>query len=242
MRFIVFGGGCYGSYYARQLLRAQAAGVNVSAITVVDYNPNCAARRAYTSPLLEFVPQAWDDFCDDYFGTLPQDSSDQIVPPPFTPHLALGWLLRRLRADRPDLHWSLEPARRLPGTPFQHQSEDGPLTLSHADWICPVNCIEPERCPRTRGPRYWDLSQTVQAWTHALATAGQEIAQTHLFQCLHFAYGVGTYAAARLPEARIAMSGVTVGTEPVRFLVGTVSHCHGAINLIRVAAGTDTVS
>ena len=240
-RFIIFGGGCYGSFYARQLIRAAAAGVNVGEIVVVDHNAEPPA-RSHTSPLLHFVRQDWDCFCDAYFNTLPADSPDHIVPPPFTPHLALRWLLRRLSADRPDLRWDLEPVGRMPGTPFQHQSPGGPLTLSHADWTCPVHCVEPEVCPATKGPRYWDLADTVKLWTGALAEGGQPVEQTHLFQCLHYTHGVGTYPAARVVAARSAMAAARATRDhPVRFLVGTVSRCHGAIHLLKAAFGTDTV-
>lgn len=242
MRFIIFGGGCYGSFYARQLVRAGQAGQPVSEIVVVDHNESPPARTAVSSPLLRCVRQDWDEFCDDYFGILSVDSPDQIVPPPFTPHLPLRWLLRQLPRDRPDLIWSLEPLRRMPGTPFQHQSEHGPLTVSHADWVCPVHCVEPQTCPVTRGPRYWDVAQTLETWSDALEGAGQKIAQIHLFQCLHYSHGVGTYGAALVARARYELSRANAITGPVRFLVGTVSHCHGAINLIRAETGTDTVS
>ena len=243
MNFVIFGGGCYGSFYARQLLRAAQAGKPITAITIIDHNAHPPARNVSDSPLLNFVQQDWDAFCDVFFGNLSPDSTDQIVPPPFTPHLPLRWLLRRLEGGRPDMRWSLEPIGRMPGTPFQHQSPNGPLTLSHADWTCPVHCVEPALCPMTHGPRYWDVARTVDAWSHALAEAGQKIAQIHLFQCLHYSHGVGTYPAAKVAEAHrdLAAADPTPG-EPLRFLVGTVSHCHGAIHLLKAEAGTDTVS
>lgn len=240
-RFVIFGGGCYGSFYARQLIRAASAGVGVGEIIVVDHKDQPAA-RALESPLLRFVADDWDSFCDSYFDALPDDSPDQIVPPPFTPHLALRWLLRRLPKDRPDLRWELEPLRRMPGTPYQHQSKGGPLTLSHADWICPVHCIEPHTCPATKERRYWDLADTVRVWADALQGAGQEVSQTHLFQCLHYTHGVGTYRAAEVPSARSAMAAANLKSgNPARFLVGTVSRCHGAMHLLKAVAGTDTV-
>ena len=239
--FIVFGGGCYGSFYARQLLRAGEAGVDVGEIIIVDHNPDPPARQL-VSPRLRFVRQDWDDFCDEYFDDLPANSHDQIVPPPFTPHLALRWLLRRLPVDRPDLKWDLEPLRRMPGTPFQNQSPGGPLTLSHADWTCPVHCIEPATCPVTREVRYWDLAETVNIWTAALADVGQHVTRTHLFQCLHYSHGVGTYPAALVTSARTSIAAAAAADgAPARFLVGTVSRCHGAIHLLRAVAGTDTV-
>ena len=183
MRFIIFGGGCYGSFYARQLLRAHEAGATkLTEIVIVDRNRLPPARAALSSPFLRFIEQDWDSFCDVYFGSLPADSDDQIVPPPFTPHLALAWLLRQLTADRPDRVWSTEPVHRMPGTPFQNQSVEGTVTLSHADWLCPVHCIEPDVCPKTRLGRYWDMAETVERWTHALEDSAQPVAQVHLFQ------------------------------------------------------------
>ena len=244
MKFVIFGGGCYGSFYARQLLRAHEAGAaDVTEILIVDRNQSPPVCESLRSELLHLVQQDWDAFCDAYFDALRADATDQIVPPPFTPHLALSWLLRRLPTDRPDLSWSLEPIRRMPGTPFQQQSVGGPATLSHADWMCPVHCIEPETCPKTRGPRYWDMATTVEHWGHALEEGGQKVAQIHLFQCLHYTHGVGTYPAAKVVRARREIAGATPqGNQPLRFLIGTVSRCHGAVNLLRAAAGTDTVS
>jgi hypothetical protein len=243
MKFVIFGGGCYGSFYARQLLRAAAAGEPVTDITIVDHNARPPARSVANSALLNFVREDWDSFCDGYFGGLSLTATDQIVPPPFTPHLPLRWLLRRLPVDRPDLTWETEPIRRMPGTPFQHQSPDGPLTLSHADWTCPVHCVEPERCPVTGGPRYWDVARTVENWTAGLAEGGQKIARIHLFQCLHYTHGVGTYPAAKVAAAHCDLAAAQPAEgEPARFLVGTVSHCHGAIHLLKAETGTDTVS
>jgi hypothetical protein len=240
-RFIIFGGGCYGSFYARQLIRAAAAGVEIGEIVVVDHNEHPPAAQ-HASPLLRTIRQDWDDFCDAYFDSVTPDTPDHIVPPPFTPHLALRWLLRRLPADRPELRWELEPFARMPGTPFQQQASGAPLTLSHADWMCPVHCIEPATCPVTKGDRYWDLARTIELWTGALDDAGQHVTQTHLFQCLHYTHGVGTYPAARVAGARrsIAAAAASPGA-PARFLVGTVSRCHGAIHLLKAVAGTDTV-
>lgn len=222
-------------------MRAADAGVAVGEIIVVDHNADPPA-RTLISPLLTFAERDWDSFCDDYFTNLPADTTDHIVPPPFTPHLALRWLLRRLPADRPDVQWGLEPMLRMPGTPYQQQPPGGPLTLSHADWMCPVHCVEPALCPATKGSRYWDLAETVTLWAHALEGGGQPVEQTHLFQCLHHTHGVGTYPAGRVVAARRSMAAAKVRPgQPSRFLVGTVSRCHGAINLVKAVAGTDTV-
>jgi hypothetical protein len=245
VRFVILGGGCYGSFYAKQLLLARDAGaIQLDEIIVADRDVNCQARRDVpTDASLTFDTRDWDAFFDGYFENLDPACDDQIVPPPFTPHLALRWLLRRLPEARPDIRWEIEPFRAMPNMPFQHQSEGGPLVVSHADWICPVHCIEPSRCPHTKGPRFWDVAETVERFRESLGQLDQPITQVHLFQCLHNTYGVGTYPSAAVLRARTQIEAAVSGTFGVhRFLIGTVSHCHGALHLMRAAHGMESVS
>lgn len=243
MRFVVLGGGCYGSFYARQLLRADAAGaVTLDAVLVVDRDAQCRAARELHDPRIHVVARDWAEFLDEFVESLEPDADDTIVPPPFTPHLALAWLLSALRRERPDLRWDLEPFRALPGTPFERQSPGGPLLLSHADWVCPVHCIEPDTCPKTRGPRHWDMARTAEQLAERLTRHGQAVHHVQLFCCHHLTHGVGGYPARRLPEARRALLAAagTIESEDdaLRFIVGTVSRCHGALNLLTAELGT----
>lgn len=248
MRFVVLGGGCYGTFYARQLLRARAAAaLEVDEIVVVDREERPRARLELEPGAgpLRFVRAEWDAFLADYLAALESDADDRLITPPFTPHLSVAWLLRRLRESFPTLHWTTEPFRRMPGTPFERQTEGGPLVVSHADWICPVHCIEPATCPATRGPRQWDLDRTVRHLAVALEDGGQAVDQLHLFHCHHIAYGVGGFPAVEIVRAYEAIAGLVGGASPPlrsRFLVGTLSHCHGALHLLTATAGTDRES
>lgn len=245
MRFIILGGGCYGTFYTRQLLRAADAGaIPQPDVVVVDHNVAPAAIADYGADArVRHARAEWEDFFADYLAALPAAADDQIVPPPFTPHLALSWLLRTLETDSPAMTWEIEPFRVLPATPWANQSAEGTLTASHADWICPVHCIEPDICPKTRGPRDWDMADTARTLAQALKDHGQTVDQIHLLQCLHFTHGVGAYPAAALLSARRQLQAASVGRErPIRALVGTVSRCHGAMHLLKGHAGTDTVS
>jgi hypothetical protein len=245
VRFVILGGGCYGSFYTKQLLLARDAdAIRLDRILVVDHNAECQAHRELPQdPDVTFDTRDWDAFFDGYLDALDPASDDQIVPPPFTPHLALRWLLRRLPEAKPNLRWDIEPFSVMPTMPFQHQSEGGPLVVSHADWMCPVHCIEPARCPHTKGPRSWDVAETVEKFRSVLAQAGQPIAQVHLFQCLHKTYGVGTYPSAAILRARAGIeSAVLSNGSTQRFLIGTVSHCHGALHLLRAEHGMEPVS
>src|SRR5579885_960543 len=80
---VVVGGGCYGSYYVRQLRRAANAGaVSWNAILVVDHDRECAITRAEGSPpvatsadRVRIVIAEWSDFFRDYLGRAADDPS-----------------------------------------------------------------------------------------------------------------------------------------------------------------------
>jgi hypothetical protein len=71
----------------------------------------------------------------------------------------------------------------------------------------------------------------VRAFVRAETAAGRPMEGPYVFQCLHRAYGVGMLdvrdivAADRAIAERGAMGGAS-------FLIGTVSHCHGALRQI----------
>jgi hypothetical protein len=65
--------------------------------------------------------------------------------------------------------------------------------------------------------------------------AGRAIAGPVLFHCTHRAYGVG------MIDVRDVLAGDSVvaaagAAASARVLVGTVSHCHGAVNLLDLGA------
>jgi hypothetical protein len=244
MRFIILGGGCYGSFYLKQLLRARdAAAVTFDEILVVDHGAEPAATALVDAPRVRLVTSEWADFFDEYLDRCTAETGDQLVPSPFNPHLGLGWLMRGVERKYPELQLSLEPFARLPNTPFQQQRAHGTMVASHADWICPVHCIEPAVCPHTRGPRFWDMDRTGRELAGTLGGAGQAVDQTHLFHCHHLAFGVGAYPVAELVAARTTIEAkLDRSPAKARFLIGTISRCHGAFHLLAAQAGMDTVS
>ena len=99
----IVGGGCYGVFYAGQLLRARRqARVAYRRLLVIDRDPGCRfARELGTGPDRELVASDWDPFFDRWLGSSPPGAAgpgDAIVPSPLMPHLMFDWLLRRARA------------------------------------------------------------------------------------------------------------------------------------------------
>lgn len=244
---VVVGGGCYGAYYVRQLGRARRAGkIDYQALRVVDRDPAC---RVATDPATvdteaarpEVVVAEWTsyfaDYFADYFAAAAADPSgaaaDAIVPSPLMPHLLYEWLADRARARWPERRVNTVPLAEAPATPWQRAAPDGTHYVSFAEWMCPVNCVEPAKCPATRGPRSWTMPQAIEAYAAEESARGRPLTGPLVFHCSHRAYGVGMIDTVDVLAAdrRVAAAGAEGSA---RVLVATVSHCHGAVNLLAI--------
>ena len=235
----IVGGGCYGSYYLRQLHRAARAGaIAWQRIVVVDRNADCQVARAIaagSADRADVVVAEWDHYFDEALAEAigrDEPSRAAIVPSPLMPHLALSWLERRAR-DR----FGVDRVRRLPlsvppRTPWERAGDDGTHYASYATWTCPINCIEPVRCPATRGHRAWSMPDAMRFYVDSLPESGRLLGPL-VFHCSHRAYGVGMIDVKELiaADAFVAGNGAAGHAE---FLVATVSHCHGALGRLVV--------
>lgn len=208
-------------------------------------------RRAESEPgyrglPIAFVTAAWDQFFANWFEraiAAPLTAQhDAVVPSPLMPHLLSDWVESRVRAHRPGA-----PVQRVPmsvnmQTPWRRDAPDLAQYASFATWMCPINCIEPLRCPETRGPRDWTMPAAVRIAADAAARAGAPYDVVALFHTTHRLYGVGMFDAhdALAAEAAIASK----ASQPVlRLLVASVSHCHGALSelLSRQGSAMETI-
>jgi hypothetical protein len=242
---IVIGGGCYGSYYVRQLGRANRANaITWDRVLVIDRNPDCLVstngeleRAAGQSPLPTLVKSDWLDFFQTYLGSWADDSSsrptDSIVPSPLMPHLLYDWVRERARERWPSRSVETVPLEGSPGTPWQSAAPDGTHYASFATWTCPVNCIEPEVCPHTRSDRTWTMPRAMNEYVSEEKKAGRPIEGPLVFHCTHRAFGVGMIPVSSVVEADRFVAQAAEG-KASRFAVATVSHCHGAINVLAV--------
>lgn len=233
---VVVGGGCYGSYYVRQLERARAANaISYSRVTVVDRDPNCAVLAIDADVTL--VTVEWSDFFATYLASATTHSRDAIVPSPLMPHLMYLWLLDRARARWEGREVRTIPLTTQPDTPWERAAPDGTHYVSFATWECPINCIEPNRCPHTRDERDWTMPEAARQIVARSGVAAGALLGPVIFHCTHRAFGVGMFdtrdvvAADEFVRTAAAESAADV-------LVGTVSHCHGALNVLHVGAKT----
>jgi hypothetical protein len=237
---VVVGGGCYGTFYAGQLLRARERGaVRWRRLLVVDRDPACRfASEIGAGDGTELVVEEWSAFFDRYLpggATDPSEPPDAIVPSPLMPHLMYEWLVRRARARWPGRLVESRPVPLGPGTPYDVQAPDGTRYVSFADWLCPVHCIEPSTCPVIRAPRTWEMTDAMETLTRRL-DATRPTAGPVLFTCRHRVYGVGMFDAAAVlaGDAVVAAAGTASGSTDV--LIATISACHGAASLLHLGS------
>ncbi|HEY4216991.1 MAG TPA: hypothetical protein VGM67_07635 [Gemmatimonadaceae bacterium] len=248
---VVVGGGCYGSYYVRQLHRAAAASaLDTREIVVVDRDANCQVARdleanvyaANTAPPTRVIVADWRDYFEQYLtGAAAEPDAhkrDAIVPSPLMPHLMAEWLVRRVRDRWPEREVVTQAFDNPPDAPWSRAGDDGVHYVSFATWMCPINCIEPRICPHTRDTRTWSMPTHLAAYGQVESDAGRHTVMAVL-HCRHRAYGVGMFDTAEVTgaDAQIHVA-ATRGAASV--VIGTVSHCHGALTRLEIAAPVDS--
>ncbi|HKF77410.1 MAG TPA: hypothetical protein VE953_09295 [Terriglobales bacterium] len=217
---VIVGGGCYGCYHARQLLKAVRAGrLRGQRLVVVDHSAACAASREFAdAPEVSVVEADWLAFLREWLADGQAGSEDQVIPAPLAPHLLWEWLACELGAEQ-------VPAPSGWRLPYEVAGRAGERYLSAAGWTCPATCVEPAHCPALHAPRDWDLADVIEERARDLGY------RPAVFRCVHLAYGVGGVQARELLAAREAADGR--GGDG-RVLVATSSRCHAAVGALRV--------
>ena len=239
---VVVGGGCYGSYYVQQLRRAREAGaLDWERLVVVDHDAECRVFAAESGrfPVTPVV-RDWSLFFRDYLAAAaarPREeiARDSIVPSPLMPHLMSHWVVARARERWPGRVLRLVPLDGAVDVPWQRAGDDGTHYVSFATWECPINCVEPRTCPHTRGPRAWSLPPTLRAFVETERLRGRRIDGPAVFHCAHRAYGVGMFDVSAVVDADALVASVAAG-RAAEVLIGTVSHCHGALTVLELGA------
>jgi hypothetical protein len=234
---IIIGGGCYGTFYTGQLEAARQKGkADYHRLLVVDRNPQCQLNRELApSADRELVVAEWGEFLDRYLDRPDPVSGSVIVPSPLMPHLMYQWLQRQAQRRWPGRAIETRPITVSPQTPYDQTGPDLTRYVSFADWICPTHCIEPALCPVIRGPRTWEMADAMETLARKLNWTQPTVGPI-LFQCEHTVFGVGTFPVADVREGgRVVMEAGASGVE-CDVLVGTISSCHGAANLLHLGA------
>jgi len=145
------------------------------------------------------------------------------------------WVVRRARQRWPGRDIAIAAVPGDIPTPYDRPgSTDATRYVSWADWICPTHCIEPALCPAIGAPRTWEMSDTVTALAEELRSSGRPVKGPALFICKHQVFGVGMFSAESVRAGDRVVAEAGASGAPVDVLVGTISSCHGALNLLTV--------
>lgn len=208
----------------------------------MDRDPACrAVRELGESPDRQFVHEDWSDFFDDFLSRAPRTphrapDDDYIVPSPHMPHLMFAWVLARARRRWPGRPVTVGPVPGAMETPYDRVGADHARYVSFAEWVCPTHCIEPARCPAIGAPRTWEMAEAVHRLADRLRAGGTAVAGPALFVCRHHVFGVGTFAADAVRAGDRLVADAGASGAPAAVLVGTISSCHGALNLLHLGA------
>ncbi|HKW41880.1 MAG TPA: hypothetical protein VJN39_11580 [Gemmatimonadales bacterium] len=241
---IVVGGGCYGTFYAAQLAKARVRGkATFRRVVIVDRDRACRARRELGPDVdRAFVVRDWRAFFHEFLvRAVPAgagEPQDYIVPSPLMPHLMFEWVATRARERWPGRIVEVVPVPGTLGTPYDRASPDGTRYVSFAGWVCPTHCVEPAVCPAIGSARTWEMPEAVRGLADSLRAAGEPVHGPALFVCRHQVFGVGTFAVEAVLAGDAVVAAAGAAGVPAVVLVGTISSCHGALNLLRLGAAT----
>ena len=147
------------------------------------------------------------------------DPSPWIVPA-LPLHLAFEWIVARIR-ETGSVSTIPVPTDLVAQLPNAVVGLAGQAYVSNADFICPVNCSEPDdNCPATSQARPCDLYASlgdlrIEDWRSVVVRSHQ------------LAPGVGGYRGCQLEEALRAIQ-----TRPGKVLLSTASKCHGVVHAL----------
>ncbi len=237
--FYVVGGGCFGTQYAKWLLRAERLDlVQFEKIIAIDQNKNCQLTQvACDSKKLEIVASDWIDYLTQLLLRTLNDPMvvwDHWVPSPLSPHILQLAFMRAAMKKLPGLQLKEEAltpsdSKNL-AIPIQIPLGSGNHAVSFAEWICPVNCIEPKTCPAIRSPRHWDMKPSLQNYFDQSSTKRS----VHILQCQHRVHGVGTIPFIDIQTQFKKMLDALERKLVVEVFIATVSSCHGLIGKLRL--------
>jgi hypothetical protein len=205
----IIGGGRFGLRAARYFLEQSDI---AAAVTLVDRDRQCLSEAQSLG-----CTTVAGDGVDFLFNELTRTRKPDWVVPAVPLHLAWEWCRLTLGTDRlvscslPD-----DIDRDLPH-PFR--GEDNQIYVSHADFLCPPNCLEPDdRCTMTQKPRKKDMFRLI---------AELNLPQISCFvlQSRQLGPGVGGYAPMHLFDLAARIS-----RQHGRCLVATACRCHGVIS------------
>jgi hypothetical protein len=210
-RFWVLGAGHFGQIAIERITRKFPGAV----ITVVDKAPNQTLDDRY--PIIKEEGISW------LHNKLGKDPSVDFIIPAIPVHVAAQWIILCLLDDH-EIHPLDVPDSLMSKMPNPIKGASGQIFVSHANFVCPENCPEPEKiCTHTGEPRPLDLYSLLENLdlVDILPTV---IRSYQLLPGVGGIYPVDMLNALDLARKR--------SNRPI--MIGTACRCHGAVDFIRL--------
>lgn len=204
----ILGGGAFGKRAADSILQHNPS----VRITLVDVQPSSEFPAVIT--VIQEDAVSW---LDEHLS--PSSRVDKIIPA-VPLHLAAEWLLRKMAADNFTVEAVELENAYLQALPHPLRQSVSQVTISHADFLCPPHCNEPEDiCTYTKRPRPTPLYQLLRDHNfHPFIC--------HIIRSRQFAPGVGGFYPQDLWN--IYKNIVSLPNTPL--LLATACKCHGIID------------
>ena len=148
---------------------------------------------------------------------------ESIIIPAVPFHLAFEWLMAMIQKDH-QIHRFDIPPEIILKLPHPSQSSNNETICSYADFICPEDCIEPERvCTITGEPRGTPLFELI-------ARIRSEGFQTRVIRSRQIGPGIGGYPVREIWDLKERIVQGKVG----KWLIGTACRCHGILSAFKI--------
>jgi hypothetical protein len=205
----IIGSGKFGLRAARWMLRQNKPAIDV---TLVDRDRPCLDKAASLG-----CTTVVGDGADFLFREMTRNGKPDWVVPAVPVHLAWEWCRLTLGTGRLLSHFLPEAMdTRLP---HPMRGTDNQIYVSHADFLCPPNCSEPDdRCTVTGKPRKKEMFRVIAEFNFPQMVS-------FVIQSRQLGPGVGGYTPADLFGLADRIS-----RHRGRCLVATACRCHGVIS------------
>lgn len=204
----VIGGGRFGRRAVGALRKSDPNGD----IVVVDKEP---LRNLPSN--IELICADGIDWFTEHF--LPNTCVDKIIPA-LPLHLVADWIKKKLANERRTVRSEEILDKHLHHFPHPMRISPSRIVMSHADFICPPNCSEPDDiCTYTQERRPISLHHILE-----IIQIGDFVPL--IIQSRQFAPGVGGY----FPEDLWGLLHRTKQKPGTPLLIGTACKCHGIVD------------
>ncbi len=158
-----------------------------------------------------------DDGIGFLYKNLTRDTGPDWIVPAVPVHLAWEWCQMHLGKDRV-IPWVL-PKGIEEVLPNPMNGAAGDIYVSHADFLCPPNCNEPDdKCTKTGKPRKQDMFRL-------LAEVDYKAVSPFVIQSVQLGPGVGGYR----PDSLFDLAD-RICRHQGAFFTATACRCHGVVS------------